>query len=273
MNLEAQLNSLQERLTAALRQLPGATAIYIYGSRATCRTDGYADLDLQVYIHGRVMCAVWPQFLERVGPVETAWPLNGAADNTTFTIFFSHESYYHKVDIGLSEDAAVPTSTETGVLLWSQAPAPAVAVCPGRPVYSPAYGSVAHQALAELIAAERYLRARKRGQNLLCWRFIRAMPDRMLTLLRDQRNVKQVYEQPLTTREIKTLESSLPAGERAQFISHLGWSEPAAMDANLLWFNGEIIRLLRARVVELNETYPEDIIARHRAFIRGELGL
>lgn len=107
MNLEAQLNSLQERLTAALRQLPGATAIYIYGSRATCRTDGYADLDLQVYIHGRVMCAVWPQFLERVGPVETAWPLNGAADNTTFTIFFSHESYYHKVDIGLSEDAAV----------------------------------------------------------------------------------------------------------------------------------------------------------------------
>jgi hypothetical protein len=218
------------------------------------------------------MCAVWPQFLERVGPIEAAWPLNGAADNTAFTIFFTHESYYHKVDIGLSEDAAAPTSVETGMLLWSQAPAPAAVACPQSAVYVPAYGSIGHQVLAELSAAERYLRARKRGQNLLCWRFIRAMPDRMLTLLRDQRNVKQVYEQPLTTWEIKSLESILSADERAQFIGHLGWSEPAAMDANLLWFNGEIIRLLRARAVALNETVPEDVMARHLGFIRDELG-
>ena len=272
MNLEAQLNSLQKRLTDVLRQLPGATALYLHGSRAGGRTDGYADLDLQVCTSARITRAIWPQFLERVGPLEAAWPLNGAADNSAFTILFKGESYYHKVDIGLSEGGSGGALNDTGVKLWAQPPAPELTLIPKSAVYLPAHGSVGYQVLDELIASERYLKARKRGQYLLCWRFMRVKPDRLLQLLRSQRQGWQPYDQPLTTWEIKALESTLSADERAQFTSHLACSEPAVMDANMLWFTEEIIRLLEGKATAKNETLPMDIIERHLAFLHNELG-
>jgi hypothetical protein len=88
MTLVAQLNALQQRLSDGLRLLPGATALYLNGSRVHNRSDGYADLDLQVYIQSQLPCDVWPFFLERIAPIDVAWPLSAAVDNTGFTVLF-----------------------------------------------------------------------------------------------------------------------------------------------------------------------------------------
>jgi hypothetical protein len=271
MNLQDRRTILLSHLTDTLRRLPGATSLYLFGSGATGQSDGYADLDLQIYTADKTAYAVWPRFLERVGPIEAAWPMSEAIDNTAYSIFFEGESCYHKVDIGVSMAVTGAGPAETGVKLWLQSPAPQIAHVPSSTAYIPSSDSVGCQVLEELIASERYVRARKRGQQLLCWRFIRDKPDRWLRLHCVQHSAGKSYEGSLTTCDIKALEEQLPPPIVAQFTNNLSWAEPGAMDAGMLWFTDEILRLWRVQAAILNEDLPEKMIKRHLAFIRDEL--
>jgi hypothetical protein len=97
------LNELQRRVAQGVRGLPGATALYLFGSRITQPTDPYADLDLQILTDDLVTTRrCWPHFLEHVAPIRVAWPMQAAPDTTAFAILFQGESFYHKLDIGVS---------------------------------------------------------------------------------------------------------------------------------------------------------------------------
>ncbi|MHB1354690.1 MAG: hypothetical protein ACYCZF_01795 [Anaerolineae bacterium] len=257
----------------ALQNLPGATDLYVYGSRATGCYDAYADLDLQVCVQNQAAHVFWPQFLACVGEIEVAWPLDGSKDNTAFTIFYQGESYYHKVDINLNDTDISSTLPGKRLQLWAQSPAPEPGFIPTTAAYLPVYGSVGYQVFEELISCERYVRARKRGQHLLCWRFVRTKPDKWVKLVHLQKSAWQAHEQTLSTWEIKALDSILPIDDVKQFTHHLAWSEPKTMDAAMIWFTEEITHLQANWAEALCEPLPHALITRHLEFIHNELGL
>jgi hypothetical protein len=78
VNPRIDLDALQSRLTVAFRDLPGATDLYLFGSRAADTGDGYSDIDLEVFAEA-VLAAreVWPRFLACLAPIEVAFPLMG----------------------------------------------------------------------------------------------------------------------------------------------------------------------------------------------------
>jgi hypothetical protein len=162
-------------------------------------------------------------------------------------------------------------SAETGVRLWKQTPALEIMLNRSSGDYLSAYGSVGYQVLDELLASERYLRARQRNQPLLCWRFIRVKPDRWLQLLFSWNRNWQVQDLPLTTWEIKTLDGMLSTDERARFSRHLSWSDQTDMDNNMLWFTADILRLLSLKAKALGEPLPINVIERHLSFLGYEL--
>lgn len=260
-----------------LRQLPGATTLSLFGSRSTGRADQYSDLDLQVTTADIVAArAVWPHFLEHVGPIEVAWPLSPAADNSAFMILFRGESYYHKLDIALRDAQApgplAPPSTQH-VQLWSQRPAPISLQPPPTEAYIPAHSTVGHLVIDELIATVRYLKARKRGHNLTCWRFLRVKPDRLLHLIAERAQDWQPRSQPLTTWDYSALDNTIDGVERAQLIQQLNWSAPHAMDRSCYWLTRQIIQLAQQKALAQHESLPADIIERQLTFIQAELDL
>jgi predicted nucleotidyltransferase len=48
MDLQTHLDNLQSHVADQLRTLPGATELYLFGSRAEAKNDEYADIDLQL---------------------------------------------------------------------------------------------------------------------------------------------------------------------------------------------------------------------------------
>ena len=116
-----------ERLSNTLRTLPGATALFLSGSRARARDDAYSDIDLCVVVH-HIEQAIQarPRHLLHFGPIEVAVQFDGGS---AYAILWDGVSYDHKVDIGLADArdlTDVARRTETGLCLWSQPPLPLV---------------------------------------------------------------------------------------------------------------------------------------------------
>jgi predicted nucleotidyltransferase len=102
IQLQTRLNNLLSRLCEVLRDLPGASGLYLFGSLAEEKSDVYSDIDLEVSTTDfPASLAARHSILERVGPIEIEWPITHSPDRYASTILFEKESYYHKVDIGL----------------------------------------------------------------------------------------------------------------------------------------------------------------------------
>ncbi len=221
MDLRTQLDDLQNRLSVALRHLPGATILYLFGSRTTATSDQYADIDLQVITTDLPTARVaWPHFLESVGPMELAWPITADPQNTAFSVIFRDASYYHKVDIGLSDiaDTARFAPLSSYVPLWSQEATMFKPVPQHTNAYMPAYDTIGHLLFDELIGSIRYIKARKREQYLTCWRFMRNKPERLLHLTYEQLDGWKVREKPLSTWNYKELDGLIEQSERGEFM-------------------------------------------------------
>ena len=135
------------------------------------------------------------------------------------------------------------------------------------------HSTVGHLVIDELIATVRYLKARKRGHDLTCWRFLRVKPDRLLHLIAERVQDWQPHPQPLTTWDYHALDNTIDAAERAQLIQQLNWSTPHTMDQSCSWLTRQIIQLAEQKALARHESLPVDIIERHLAFIRAELDL
>jgi hypothetical protein len=260
VRLLAERDALLGRLEAGLRSLPGATELRLFGSLAVSRADAYSDLDLEVTtVDPAKTRNVWPRFLERIGPVELCLPLHGGADNVAYAVLFRGSSHYHKVDIGFGGRLLGPS-----IRLWSQ-PAPVdLPAAVTSEMYLPRAGTVGHALMDELMGSVRYVKARKRGQVLTCWRFLRRLPDRWLELRTGEPG-------PLSTRDYQRLDGIVDGRTRSALFERLDWSEPRRMDRSLCRLVTEIAELCLAAGRAPGELIPAALVDGYLTFVRTEL--
>jgi len=240
--LLSSLDDLLARISAALRHLPGAQELYLFGSAADpALKDPYSDLDLRVIsTQFELSRAAWPAVLSRAGEMALVFQLDPAspdARETAFTLGFAGRSPYHKVDFGLAEQGLAGGffgQVQAKRLLWRQeASATPVDGAPGE-AWRPAWGSPDHFLLGELLGSVRYVKARKRRQHLACWRFLSAKFNALLRCYRWEPGCPVLPGAAMTTWDYTALDRQLPEEQRLGLLSGLQAGSPAEMDRSLL---------------------------------------
>lgn len=255
------LADLQSRVVAALRELPGATALYLYGSAADpARRDAYSDLDLQVLtVDFQASKDRLLSTLEKAGAVTLAYLLTDTAHELAYSLAFAGESPYHKVDLGITclNDLAHPPTFFEQIghkeLLWSQSPPLLERFLPAtrsvRHPYCPTKDSPAYFLVGETLSAFRYAKARRRGRHLVCWRFLAAKVNALLALTWWQHNGGRIPER-LNTWDLVELDALLPEAARLDMLQAIDCRQPAQMDQALLEITRRMVTLVRPRLDE-----------------------
>jgi hypothetical protein len=232
------VDNLLNRISDAAHCLPGAAALYLFGSYADpAAWDVYSDLDLQIITTDFPLSrAAWPWILCRAGEIELAYPLSDQAQETAYCISFAQESPYHKVDIGICDQnsASFFHRVEKKVLLWQQA-APGIPLEHSfGPAVSPRIGTPAHFLFGELLGSLRYAKARRRGQHLTCWRFLSAKLNALLRTYAWDGDEQNFPPAPLSTWDYTALDRSLPEADRLALLREIDLRSPQEMDHVLL---------------------------------------
>jgi hypothetical protein len=103
------VEALRDRLCTALRDLPGATALYAFGSLAEGRGDRYSDIDLRVVTDDlEASLAARHAILGRVAPVVLEWTVPGPGDDWAATFLFEGVAPFQKLDLGFVSGSGGP---------------------------------------------------------------------------------------------------------------------------------------------------------------------
>ncbi len=267
---------LSERLFDALRFLPGATELHLFGSLASGNADVYSDVDLQVVTQDlRVSRTALLSVLEGVGPISLDWAMTEPSGESLSTILFSHESCYHKLDIGLSEIFRLgdPAALFLGPSRMVWRIEPPISQTEWEPIqtYSPEEGSAAHFVVGLLLAGVRYVKARKRGKDWTCWRFVSAQIDWLATLLYEEAHAWAHLGKKLTTLEYAELDALMEQKTRDTLFAKMDLSSPAAMDAAYCQLLTQTLELSHGKARHAGNVIPPDCVNRLMHFIRSEL--
>lgn len=237
LSLHHQREHLTRSVVDALRDIPGAISLHTFGSAARGEADCYSDLDLQVITSDldRSLRAR-DIILRRVAPVSLEWVITESPTSWAASVLLEGCSPYHKLDIGFcTEDADDKAPLlEGSVRNWSQTPSTA-RLKASTPACSPAMGSVEHIVVGELLGLTRYVKARRRSQALVCWKFFSALMNRVLlfqfiTAIEPCRSPTK----PLVTHEITALQRQLSPALRDELAGAVAIASRAAMDRSVV---------------------------------------
>jgi hypothetical protein len=268
------LDTLERRVASALRDVPGATALACFGSRATGEGDGYADLDLTLIVEDlQAARAVWPGILGSIGPVRFALRMDAIPDATSYCVVFTRESLYHKLDISLCDSATAERTLAPlpHRWIWRQPPSAGTRATPSLAAYLPDYDLCGHLLLEELISLVRYAKSRRRGRHLTCWRFARGAVDTLLRML--AAGDTGTIPGQLSTWDYVELDARLGEEQGRALLDLLDWSTPERMDRARVAVSEQIVACLQARAVRVGEAISPAIERPTLAFVRKELSL
>ncbi len=243
------LDDLLERVSRAVRTLPGVVELYLFGSAADEQIkDAWSDLDLRVLSADYPLSrAHWPWILGQVAPLELVYPILEKPQEAVFGVIFAGESPYHKVDIGLSdisqEHGFIHQVTQK-TLLWRQDPPGTAAFSSSCPAFLPEMGTPLHFLIGELLGSIRYVKARKRRQHLTCWRFLSARLNALLRSYQWEEGSPGFPASSLNTWDFAALDRRLPEADRLRWLRQVDCRTPEAMDDALVG----LTRLLIERV-------------------------
>ncbi|MHB0998336.1 MAG: nucleotidyltransferase domain-containing protein [Armatimonadota bacterium] len=267
------LEALLDSLKVVLPGLPGFRSLSLFGSLAEGRADAYSDIDLIVATDdlSRAKLEVMG-LLEQLGPIEFCWVMSLRSDEWNPTIVFSNEGYYHKLDLGLVGSTIVNRTipVEQTVLL-TEKPVIAVTGIQSGMIYTPEYGSIGHFLFGHFIGASRYMKARKRGQPITCFRFATAQSTWCASLLYSRLTDNSTSISTLSTERYKALDKLASDEQRSAFLQCVDFSTPASMDRGMYSLICMLVDDARALAGKTGEVFPDDIIHRFLQFARREL--
>ena len=268
-----QITNLLNALKGKLPELPGFRSLSLYGSLAEGRADRYSDIDVMVTTDNlpdakEQLLGV----LERIGSIEFSWQINLFPDEWNNTILFREESYYHKLDLGLvdiSAEQRIIPSEQTVVLCDQHRPPGQVAS--KSTAYAPQHGSIGHFLLGHLIGCTRYLKARRRGQTMTCYRFAAAAVDWNLALAYARLTGKHCFRSKLSTENYLELDRRISADQRATLMSDIDFSTGLAMDHTLRTSMKRMLEDGAYLAVMEDEILPPDVFNGISTFLDEEL--
>ncbi len=243
----SRVEDLSRDVATALRSLPGARALYAFGSIPNGTYDEFSDLDLTLVSDDlETSWARLRQCLGRVGPVMLDWRIERTESNWAGTLLLAGTSPFQKVDIGIVSVEREPewSCRPDRARLWEQARGPGSIVVdesPDRPAYEPAAGSFEHFVFGHLLGAPRYVKARKRGQTLTSWRFAQALAEAALAAAYMSATGAPALARKLTTAEYVELDRRLPGDLTARYVEHLCLADELGMGASVRFFVGELL--------------------------------
>ncbi len=254
------INNLLHRVSDAVRNLPGAVELYLFGSASDpAARDAYSDLDLQVVSTDYSLSrAAWPWILQQAGRIELAYPLLDQPRELAFCITFEGESPYHKVDIGISDqqyNGGLLHKLEKKVLLWQQVAKTEPVSVLSDTAYMPEIGTAEYFLIGELLSSIRYIKARKRGQHLTCWRFLSAKFRALLCCYLWDGDFRHFPETSLSTWDFTALDRRVVERERLDLLKYFNYQSPGEMNFALL----EMTRKIAARI------FPDNAVEEPRA--------
>lgn len=269
----ARLRYLLDAYKDTLPGLPGFRSLSIFGSIPEGRSDGYSDIDLIVETDD--LTAAKEQVLgvlEGVGPIEFCWAINLRPDEWNPMIVFRDEGYFHRLDLGVTDLSAVDRTIprEQTVLLADEP-----RTCDQHPgesgAYVPEHCSMGHFLLGQFIGGVRYVKARKRGQPMTCYRFAAACVDWRLALMFARLKEDPGRRSKLSTPEYVEFDRLLSDDERSTLLHALDFSSLAAMDAIVSDAMESMLRDAGALAAVSGETLPTGIFHRMSDFVLKEL--
>ncbi|MDQ3656883.1 MAG: hypothetical protein M3457_17650 [Chloroflexota bacterium] len=241
------VDALFGEIAIALRSVPGARALYAFGSIPNGTYDEFSDLDLTLVTEDfETSLAQRHQYLGRVRPVLLDWCIERTESSWAGTILLSGTSPYQKVDIGIvTMERELEWSHRPGCTrIWEQASGPGSIAgdgMPSQPGYEPAVGSFEHFIVGHLLGVTRYLKARRRGNTFTSWRFAHALAEAVLATVYTSSIDSPLLEGKLTTAEYVDLDRRLPGDRAAMYFEHLCYAGENGMDESVRFFVGELI--------------------------------
>jgi len=277
IQLRTRLDNLLSRLCEVLKDLPGVSGIYLLGSLAEGKSDAYSDIDIEVSTTNfPASLAARHSVLQRIGPIEIEWPIAHSTDEWVSTIVFKKESYYHKIDMGLANTSKINDVSDKlrgkVIVIWKGNSTFTSSSTTSTYVHVTEPGTPGHFLVGQLLGAIRYVKARKRGQNLTCWRFASAAVDCLASLLYEQSRGWIELGRKLNTWEYVELDSILNTVEREMLLKALDFSTPMAMDRNLCWILDQMVTLIAIKARATGAIIPDALIQKLLSFIKTDLG-
>ncbi len=269
----ARLRYLLDAYKDTLPGLPGFRSLSIFGSIPEGRSDGYSDIDLIVETDD--LPAAKEQvlgLLESIGPIEFCWAINLRPDEWNPMIVFRDEGYFHRLDLGLTdvsaENRTIPR--EQTVLLEDEPRA-----CYQHPgesgAYVPEHGSIGHFLLGQFIGGVRYVKARKRGQPMTCYRFAAACVDWQLALMYARLKCDPGHRSKLSTPDYVEFDHLLSEDQRSSLLHSLDFSSLRAMDAVVTDSMDSMLRDALELAAMSSEAFPSAVFERMMRFVSEEL--
>lgn len=251
--LATEREMLKHALEEALRDIPGAVSLHMFGSDTRGSADGYSDIDMQVLTTNlELSLPARHHVINRVAAISLEWTIHHSESAWASTILLDSASPYHKLDIGFSHiDGDVEAGVlEHSTLLWKQTPHTRGSDGISIPTYEPPPGTAEHIVLGELLSLTRYVKARKRECDFTCWRFASSLAHAFLSLLYTLHvSPNNSVHTRLSTTEFLALDSSVPEHIRTEILNTINFSDPVQMD--------QTVYHLSLRLVELLEKRPE----------------
>ena len=254
-------------ISEALRHVPGATELHVFGSLADTSGDAYSDIDLTLGSSDpEITIAACHAALNRVAPIVLEWMIDPSPDAWAATYLFAGTSPFQKVDLGIRSSR----ESVDGRLLWRQDVESSMEQADAAPstLFAPPYGTIEHFVVGQILGATRYVKARRRGNDILCWRFASALMDATLALLYAETCRKTILDRRLTSSEYLELDARLDPARRSRMLSRMQLASADAMDRS--------VRLLLADMLQtsadLEASVPEALLSLFNTFFDAELG-
>lgn len=263
-------------IATALHSVPGARALYAFGSIPNGTYDEFSDLDLTLVTEDfDSSLAQRHQCLGRLRPVLLDWCIEVTESSWAGTILLSGTSPYQKVDIGIVKiERELDWSCRPDCLkIWNQPSGSGLIPdggTPSRPAYEPAVGSVEHFLVGHMLGVTRYLKARKRGRTFTSWRFAQALAEAVLATVYTSSIGVPLLARKLTTSEYADLDRHLPGDRAAMYFEHLCHADEYRMDESVRFFVSQLLSHLAS--AQDTSTGLDIVVKTLESFVTIELG-
>lgn len=253
------VHRLRDGIASTLLEAPGVTAVTVFGSSADSRCDQFSDIDIRATtIDVGLTCSKLHAALSTIDAIELEWPIASEPENWAATIVFEHLSPLQKLDLSIGPPSVDPSDSNRNQANMTPDSDGHTGI--SSSVYRPMMGSLEHEVISQLLGTTRYVKARRRGHVLSCWRFASALVDAVIATAYSGIVDDGWMLAGLTSQHYRDADLRMDPLRRSLLISELDFSNPETMDKTVVGLVGKLI--VNYQALEMPPAIPNRLLRR-----------